>query len=239
MQTRWLAGSPPQQGARGVFETLRWDGRESAVLPLHVARWERGCAALGLHAADLRQILAQLPNVAGEELRVRATAYETGAVEVAWRPLLADEWTPAPWRLRVLGRVAGQSESMRACKTTALWSALSWRSDARALAADDALLRGPDGSWAETTTANLLCGLHDGRIVTPWPAAMPLPGTTLEWLQTKMHVEPIRLDETLLPQIQWAVLTNAIVLLRPVVAIDDVSLAAPPPHILAFRNKAR
>ncbi len=240
MQTAWLRGTASALEP-GVYETLRWHDGPPPALAHHAARWQRGRAALGLPDLGLTELLAEAQPLLtpGELWRVRLTAWQTGAVELAWRPLTADERTPRPWSLRVVGRVAEPPAHLRACKTTALNAAHRWRTHAGTLGADEALLRGPDGQWAEATTANLLCGLADGRIVTPGPESAALPGTTLARVRTLLPVEDARLDEARLPRVRWALLTNAIALLRPVAAIDGVALRPPPPEILGLAQQLR
>ncbi len=244
MRTVWLHGAvrpdeePALRAQRGVYETLRWQDGPPPGLAHHEKRWRLGLAALHLPQHDLPALLqdaaAFLPP--GTAWRVRLTAFP-GGIELAWRPLDADEVAPQPWTLRSLGTVAARAADLRPCKSTDLHAALHWREHARTQGDDDALLAGPDGQWAEATTANLVCGLDDGRIATPWPASMALPGTTLASLAALLPIMPIRLDATQRPHIRWAVLTNAIVLLRAIRAIDGTVLAPPPQEIVALRDR--
>ncbi len=244
MRVVWLHGAvrpdeePAVRAQRGVYETLRWDDGPPPGLAHHAARWRLGLATLHLPQRDLPSLLQDAAPflTPGTPWRVRLTAFP-GGIELAWRPLEADELAPRPWTLRSLGAVAARSAALGPCKSTDLHATRHWREQARAHGDDDALLRGPDGQWAEATTANLVCGLDDGRIATPWPASMALPGTTLASLAALLPIAPMRLDVTMRPHIRWAVLTNAIVLLRAIRALDGTSLAPPPTEILALRDR--
>jgi branched-subunit amino acid aminotransferase/4-amino-4-deoxychorismate lyase len=245
MQKTWLRGDvpiaeePAIYASRGVFETLRWhDGPPPAWLH-HQARWDRGLAGLGLPPLALADLLAQAQQFLreGTPWRVRLTAYSPGVVELAWRPLLAEDLQPAQWHLRTMGELIPPPPEFVGCKITDLRALATWRTCAQELGADEALLLGPDRQWSEATTANLLVGLDDGRVVTPGPEAGALPGSTLDWLRDRMPIDDERLDATILPHVRWAVLTNAIALIRPVAAIDGQILQSPPAMVLALRDQ--
>ncbi len=239
MQTKWLRGTGPDERGRGVLETLRWHGGPPPAWDHHQARWRRGLAAIGAQAVALDALLHESLSVfpADRVWRIRLLAYPNGAIELAWRTLTDDEQNPRPWSLQVMGLVADRPAHLADCKTTDLQTTQKWRTQAQAQGADEALLRGPENQWAEATTANLICGLMDGRIVTPWSGSLALPGTTLACLAQHLPVETTQLSDMLLPQVRWAVLTNAIQLVRAVSAIDGRTLSPPPAEILALRDR--
>ena len=90
------------------------------------------------------------------------------------------------------------------------------------------LLRSVTGTWAEAATANLVVGTRDGHVWTPDDHAGALPGTTRAVLLDAAEIAPRPLHPDMLPDVAWAVLTNAVSLLRPVAAIDDRPLSPPP-----------
>ena len=240
MQTHWLLppgaelAAPPADQLL-LFETFRWHDLPPPAWELHGARWQRGLLALGLTGPPLPSLVpelaAHLPP--GADLRVRLRLLRGGGLALDWSPLTTDDRDPAPWRLLTRPTVDAPACTFK----TDPRPRLALREAVRAAGGDDVLLTA-GGAWQETATANLIAQLDDGRLVTPGPLQAPLPGTTLAFLQRFVEVEATALPaHATLPRLRWMVLTNAVALLRPVAAIDGVTIAPPPSAFLALRDR--
>ena len=241
----------------GVFETLRLDRDVRLVAPpgwsLHLDRMRRGAARMDLPwpgdaavRAALGAAQATQPAVA---LRARVTLWADGgdprheaperaALTAESTPLAADDVAPRPWTLAWGGRVRNPAARLWDCKHVALAESLSWRRLARAAGADDALLCAVDGQVSEATTSTAIFGLGDGRIVTPGPAAAPLPGTSLARLRAALPIAAAIVRPDDLDRATWAVLVNAVWGVRTVERIDTVPLRPPPAAWLAHARRA-
>ena len=244
MQTRWLRGeqdAPDPQAGPGIFETFRWHNGPPPAWRLHGQRWQAGLAALQLASPQLSDLLIELREILppAQPLRARLRLFPTGRVQLAWRPLEPDELTPRPWRLLALGRAQPRPPHLQGCKPFGPIDTQAWRTLAQQQDADEALLLGPQQQWAETPTANLLVGLQDGKLVTPHVGSGALLGTTLEFLSRQLPIDRAQLDASVLPHLRWAVLLNAIVLVRPVLSIDRVALPPPPSDFLHWVDDLR
>ena len=244
MQTAWLRQTEPSlpPPLRGIFETFRWhDGPPLLWKWCHAPRWQRGLHELSLRGPQLLDLTNEIAKILpkNQQLRARVRLYATGELELSWRPLTEDELHPKPWKLLTMGQVPPRTWAQQLCKILEPNTALQWRQKAQEQGADEALLLGPQGLWAETPTANLLVGLDDGRIATPHPDAGALCGTTLGFIRRNYLTDIQHLTADSLPHVRWAVLLNAIVLLRPVASIDGQPLASPPSNLLTWVDDLR
>lgn len=181
--------------ADGVFETVLVAEGRPRLLAEHLRRWHDGASLLGLPqppaAADLEPLIAEairqgdipwgalrlnwsrggggrgidLPAPPSEPLEPRFWLQLT-----AWRPTFAPVRVMiSPTERRHPGNVASR------CKTFAYGWAVQARREARAVGADDALIRNTAGDLCCATTANVVLRLK-GAWLTPPVSSGCLPG---------------------------------------------------------------
>lgn len=233
----------------GVYTTLRWGAGPPASWPLHVARLQRGAAALGLPVPDGDDLLAAAQDAVqacaskGAELRVRLNVLAddpdlTGHLrrDAPAAVLHVDVVGPAPtWgeqgpvALALAGPVRDPRRALAGHKLTAVAEDLHWRRHAQAQGIDDALLTcqvpGQPLLVSEATTAALLLLAPGGQWWTPAPDAAPVISTTLQALQaTGMAILPRRISVRQLLQTPWQGmwLLSAVVGARPVKQVQGV-----------------
>lgn len=239
METLWLHGQETPENSQqiadrqGIFETFVWRQQPPVHWDLHAARWQKGQEFLGIQAptlAELQPLLA--PHMLETPTRVRLTLLKSGAILLGRRPMLESELEPRPWRLQTGPRLRDPTEKGLDVKKLALLDGLTLRAEAHARGADDVLILTLTGQWAETATANVLVGLHDGRTVTPGPQAGALTGTTLQAARKVLQIQDLPLDDALLPEVAWMLVCNAVIGFRVVTALDGHIFAPPPAEIL-------
>ncbi len=181
--------------ADGLFETVLVAEGRPRLLAEHLRRWQDGASLLGLPeppaAADLEPLIAEamrqgeipwgalrlnwsrggggrgidLPAPPSEPLSPRFWLQLT-----AWRP------TFAPVRVRISPTERRHPTNVASrCKTFAYGWAVRARQQARALGADDALIRNTAGELCCATTANLMLR-RQGHWLTPPASSGCLPG---------------------------------------------------------------
>lgn len=235
----------------GVYTTLRWGAGPPASWPLHVARLQRGAAALGLPSVQADALLSavqgavQSTALATAELRVRVNLLADDAdptghlhrappqsrlqVEVAGPAPVWGE--PAAARLALAGPVRDPRRALAGHKLIAVAEDLHWRRQAQAQGMDDALLTchipGQPQLASEATTAALLLLSPGGQWWTPAPSAAPVVSTTLQALQsTGMLITPrrITLRQLLATPWQGVWLLSAVAGARPVKQLGDLAV---------------
>ena len=181
--------------ADGLFETLLVAGGQPRLLAEHLERWREGAALLGLPEPPAAEALAPLMEEA-----IRRGGIAWGALRLNWSrggggrgidlPTAAEEpleprfwlqltaWRPSfsPVRVMVSESERRHPTSLASrCKTHAYGWAVQARREARAVGADDALVRNTAGDLCCATTANLLLK-RGGRWLTPPDTSGCLPG---------------------------------------------------------------
>jgi len=233
----------------GLFETLLARAGELVRLQAHLERLTDGCAVLGLPAPDraeaerlMRRTLAEAGlGEARAAVRLTLTAGSGGRGldrPAELRPRLAATAAPAarpetPARLVVAAvRRNDQSPAAR-LKTLSYLDNVLARAEARAAGADEAVMLNTRGELACAAAANLFW-IEDGRLATPALDCGVLAGTMrrqvlaqaaklgVEACETRAGPEALRTAEAVF-------ITNALIGVRPVAAIDGRALA---PHRL-------
>jgi branched-subunit amino acid aminotransferase/4-amino-4-deoxychorismate lyase len=181
--------------ADGLFETLLVAGGQPRLLAEHLRRWREGAALLGLPQPPAEEALAPLieeairrGEIAWGALRLNwsrggggrgidlPTASEAPLEPRFWLQLTA--WRPSFSPVRVVvsqWEVRHPTSLASRCKTLAYGWAVQARREARAVGADDALVRNTAGELCCATTANLLLK-RGGRWLTPPASSGCLPG---------------------------------------------------------------
>ena len=233
--------------ARGVFETILLKGGEPMFLEEHLRRFGEGCAFFQLRwappAAELRRAAREL---------IVANAVGDGVLRwAAWSAPSGEGWSlrvepPRPaslkprWRVEVSPTRLPRPGAEARCKH---FGRRLWREAlavGRAGGCDEVLLCDEDGRLVEGAVSNLFCA-HDGRLVTPSLACGPLPGIVrakvLELAaQIGLPVAEGELRVEHLAGTEEAFVTNSLVGLRPLGAIDGRILSAPGPATLLLRE---
>jgi branched-chain amino acid aminotransferase/4-amino-4-deoxychorismate lyase len=166
----------------GLFETMLWTDGGLPALDAHLARMAAGCETLGLPPLDAqaaRDLCLAAPRQAGLEgvravVRLTLTAGSGGrgldrpadvaprlAASAAAAPVIA---TPADLALVAVRRNEGSPASR--LKTLSYLDNVLARAQARAVGADEAVMRNNHGDLACASAANLFWVL-DGRLFTP------------------------------------------------------------------------
>ena len=154
-----------------VIETLRLEPRGAGLIPLHLARLTRSCAALGI-AVDPGAVRARIERVRTADVRrARLTVDVAGRVEVE---TTARDPRPGPWRLGWAGARILAGDPWRRVKTTE--RGIYDRARAALPAALDELLFLNDRDRvAEGTITNVFVATERG-LATPPVSDGALPG---------------------------------------------------------------
>jgi branched-subunit amino acid aminotransferase/4-amino-4-deoxychorismate lyase len=248
------SGPAEPDDAAGVFETLRLRAGEPQFWDEHICRFEAGCGYYGLcqapNSPTLRKAAEELVAVNGiAEGVVRWSAWRNGdGSGTNWQVALTPPrphmtkhcWSasvsPVPLPLpgsdtkhKHLGRRLWQ-EALRA---------------ARARGFDEALLVNGEGWLVEGAISNVFC-VENGVIRTPALACGPLPGITRAQVIRLAREAGVPIaEEPLRPADAGAAdelfLTNALVGIRPLIALDGVPKPGPGPVTArlqaAWRNR--
>ena len=230
------------------FETMRAPAGTVFRLERHLDRLKSGLEALAVPPpprATLREAVAATLDAnapgAGEDgavfgVRVRLTvsagrgsgrpdlsAPSAPTVLVVGEPLTAP---PGPTRLAVASQRLDQHRPLREAKTANYLLSLLALAEARAAGCDEALILNHRGHVAEAATANLFVAV-DGVLVTPPMDDGPLPGVTREAVLECASASAIPVAERTLTlddlaSVDELFLTNSIVGVRPVSAVEDL-----------------
>lgn len=208
-------------------------------LGLHLDRLVHDCGQLfdyPLDAGTVRELVRQALTGVDLPVVVRVTVYDPNlelghpgsdaqpSVLITTRP--APGSPPPPLRLRT----ARYSREMPEVKHVGLFGSLRHRRIAQRDGFDDALFTGPNGRISEAATSNIGI-ITGGRLV--WPDTPCLPGVTARLLN---HVRdedvltaPITSQELAAAEAVFA--TNAAVGVRPVSAIDNLTVSTDHPAL--------
>lgn len=177
-----------------LFETMRAeaDGRIDR-LPLHLARLERGCAAVGF-PLDMQAVTARLDELPkGQDLRVRLSVDAAGGVKVV-HAALPDQ--PANWRVSISGHRLRAGDPWLAIKSSARAVYDAARADMPD-GADEVILLNEQGQVCEGSITNLFL-LRGGKMLTPPLACGLLPGVLREdLLASGVATEAVLMPEDL------------------------------------------
>lgn len=213
----------------GLFETLLVAGGQPRLVAEHLQRWREGAALLGLPEPPAEEALAPLMAEA-----IRRGGIPWGALRLNWSrggggrgidlPTAAEEpleprfwlqltaWRPSfsPVRVVVSQWERRHPTSLASrCKTFAYGWAVQARREARALGADDALVRNTAGELCCATTANVLLKCA-GRWLTPPATSGCLPGVMRGRALALGLVEEAPLALETLEQAQAGLLLNSL-----------------------------
>ncbi|HEY4030116.1 MAG TPA: aminotransferase class IV [Caulobacteraceae bacterium] len=227
----------------GLFETVLFKTGRPVLWEAHVARLLRGCAAIGLPAPDAGRLRTEADQaVAGQGLggaraavRLTWTAGSGGRGLGRPEPLLprltasaaenARPQTPATVAVSAIRRNE-HSPSARLKSLGYLDNVLA-RREAEAAGADEALLLDTAGHLACAAAANLFW-IADGRLHTPSLACGVLDGIMRAQVIAAAPVEEVRADLAALQRAEAAFLTNSLIGIRPIAALDGRGLAPHP-----------
>lgn len=243
----------------GVFETIAWRGGSLLAWPAHLARLERGCKTLGLPAFDTDVLEAEAARAAaGLERAVVKIVLTRGSGGRGYRPPAAAQGrrivAAHPWPagasdppgtatrvwicahpLSVNRRTAGLKHLNRLDQVLA---SAEWPSGDYF----EGLMLDPDGRLVEGTRSNVFV-VRDGEVRTPWLGRCGVAGIVREAVLTacgrlgvaaaeeELEVDALRVADEVF-------LTNSIIGVRPVTAIDAFGGIALQPGPLTARLAA-
>ena len=191
MQIR-IPGPIPQ--GLTLFETVLAEPDGSIRrLPLHLARLERGCAAVGfpLDPEAATAALKDLP--LGQALRVRLVVHSDGAIKVTHAPVPE---APQEWRVAISAERLRSGDPWLGIKSSARGVYDAARA-AMPAEADEVILLNEAGQVCEGSITNLFL-LRAGKMLTPPVACGLLPGVLrAELLASGMAREAVLMPEDL------------------------------------------
>lgn len=241
----------------GVFETMRAAGRHVYRWEAHLARLRTGARLLDLPLEDLDipGLLADaLERAALPQAVVRLTVTRGPdrargvAVSPGLRPTVVVRVLPlapppaAPVRAVLAATRRNERSPLSRVKSLSYGdSVVAWL-EAQRRGADDALLCNTRGLLAGATTSNLFAVL-DGTLVTPPVSAGALPGTARAFvLSVAGTLAPPAREGDLRPRdlltAEEAFLTNAVLGVRPLVAVEGVAIGSGRPGRCAAALRA-
>jgi branched-chain amino acid aminotransferase/4-amino-4-deoxychorismate lyase len=237
----------------GLFETLLAADGALADFEAHLARMAAGCAALGLPAPDpglaRRLCLEALEGRSGRlAVRLTLTAGSGGRGldrPAAPAPVLFAAAAPAPLpagpvSLATAAVRRNASSPTSRFKTLAYLDNVLARRQAQAAGADEALMLNTDGEVACAAVANLFW--FDGeRLCTPALDCGVLEGVMRGRVLARagalgIDVLECQIERPVLEGVQTLFLTNSLIGLRPVSALDGRALQADEPRVEALRS---
>lgn len=217
----------------GHFTSIRIEAGQARGLSLHLDRLARDCQALFDAEIDrdqvrgfIRQAVSTAPT---EVMNIRVTVFdpalEMGSPGHKAEPAFLVTHRAAPSSavlppLRV--QSARYSREMPSVKHIGLCGTISLRRKAQLAGFDDVVFTESDGRISEGATWNV--GFFDGEHVV-WPEADVLDGITMQLIQQahpNFAVRPVTIAD--LASMQAAFATNVSIGVRPISAIDGISL---------------
>jgi branched-chain amino acid aminotransferase/4-amino-4-deoxychorismate lyase len=233
----------------GLFETLLW--REGALrdLPAHLARLSEGCRSLGLpppnpeaaEAAMRKAVEAAGLEGARAAVRLTLTAGSGGRGldrPSQLSPSMVASAAPAPpadgpARLQTSRIRRNEHSPVSRLKTLAYLDNVLARAEARAAGADEALMLNGAGEVACAAAANLFWIDAAGRLCTPALGCGVLAGVVRAKVLAaapSLGFEPLEVREprSALDAARAMFVTNSLIGVRPVGALDGVAVALDP-----------
>lgn len=192
-----------------IYETIRTEGGRP-LLPLdHIDRLRTAgqITGIGVDGTDAEWVgrFASLCPGGERVLRVTVTRGDSGIGLRAGPPgpsrlVITSRLWPRPARriLRVQRDPSGASRVWNlslAMKASGRLTEVVLLERAREAGFDDVLLRGRDGTWTESTTANLFIVDASGALITPADEAGLLPGVTRSLVRAVARRAGIRIEE--------------------------------------------
>ena len=237
----------------GLFETLLVEDGRIAFWPEHLARLTAGCATLGLPAPDPQAMQAAATAALVDQpgrlaLRLNVTAGSGGrGLDPPAEPALriAAKAFPAPvaaGALTLATSTVRRNDGSPASrlKTLAYLDNVLARAEARAAGADEAVMLNTRGEVACAAAGNLFW-IDRGRLFTPALDCGVLAGVIRARVIAAaaaqgVEVVEVRAGAEVLASADAVMVSNSLIGLRPVSALDGRSLA---PHALTERLAAR
>jgi branched-chain amino acid aminotransferase len=229
-------------GARGVFETLLVRKGRPVFFEEHVERFAKGCAHYRLEGApgadDLRTAAANSIASIGLDYGVLCwSAWTDGSPVPAFWSISAtpprDHMMKATWTAKVSHAPMPSPGPESAHKHLGRKAWLESLAVARAAGADEAILADSEGRVIEGAVSNVF-HISKGILTTPPLSLGPLPGIVrgkvlalARELKIPTAEEPVTLDA--LEKADEIFLTNSLIGIRPLAALDDRRLPAPGP----------
>lgn len=231
---------------QGVFETIRAREGRPLLFASHHARLAASCAALGLDAPPgieelttrVMRLLAavRMPAAAVKIVRYRELARTAELITARTLPYSAPDYLRG-FRLMTFrhgerdGRITGH-------KTLNYLENVLARQAAKSAGADEALFVTPAGQVLEGSASSLFI-VKNGRAYTPPLAAGILPGVARARVLKLIGVERAEEKTLTLDEVRAAdecFLTNALMQVMPVCAIDEHKFPAHSPETSAVRQ---
>ena len=246
-QAKVSALSDGFQFGLGAFETIRTRDGRPLLFTAHHARLSASCAALGLEAPPPPEELAtrvtrllaavRMPAAAVKIVRYKELARTAELITARALPYSAPDYLRG-FKLMTFrqgerdGRITGH-------KTLNYLENLLARQAAKAAGADEALFVTPSGQVLEGAASSLFI-VKDGHAYTPPLAAGILPGVARSRVlqligPERAREKPLTLDEV--RAAQECFITNALMQVMPVCALDDHKFPAHSPETSAVRQR--
>jgi branched-subunit amino acid aminotransferase/4-amino-4-deoxychorismate lyase len=230
----------------GAFETIRTRDGRPLLFAAHHARLAASCAALGLEAPPsaeelgtrVMRLLAavRLPAAAVKIIRFRDFTRTAELITARTLPYSAPDYLRG-FRLMTF-RQGERDGRLTGHKTLNYLENLLARQAAKAAGADEALFVTPAGQVLEGSASSLFI-VKDGQAYTPPLSTGILPGIARARVlrligPERAHEKPLTLDEV--RSAQECFITNALMGIMPVCALDDHNFAAHAPETSAVRH---
>lgn len=245
-QAKVSALSDGFQFGQGAFETIRTRDGRPLLFAAHHARLAASCAALGLDAPPPAEELAtrvtrllasvRLPAAGVKIIRYRELARTAELITARTLPYSAPDYLRG-FRLMTF-RQGERDGRLTGHKTLNYLENILARQAAKAAGADEALFVTPAGQVLEGSVSSLFI-VKDGHAYTPPLSAGILPGVARARVLAlvgaeRAHEKTLTLDE--LRAADECFITNALMGIMPVCAIDDHKFRAHAPETSAVRH---
>lgn len=226
----------------GAFETMRAYAGKLFRPAAHLRRLNEACTALDIPFQEqpdwLEQTVSRLLAYNGlSEARVRLTVSpgpqmappsSPPTVLLAVFPLQGIPTPVSGWSAGLYRGLISSGDPLRTHKTTSYLEKILARKEARANGFDEALFLNERLNITEGSVSNIFC-VRNGRLITPPVSEGLLPGITREVVaelsatcQIPLLEQPLPIEE--LRQSEEAFLTNSVVEIIPLVAIDNTPI---------------